>query len=101
MSLSEFIAAVRTGGKWDYKHNRSLVAAAKNGYYSTSLLDEFGNWNFGVVARGFNLALDVALLGAGAYQSFFSKEADRNSNLRSAQVLLSKIRDSPIRSHVY
>lgn len=62
MSLSEWEKAVKTGGKWDYKNKLSDLNI------DPSILDDFGNFHFGIVsaAKGFNL--EGSMYGAGLNQ---------------------------------
>jgi hypothetical protein len=66
MSVDQFIDAVRTGGIWDYK-NSSLF----DGFSDRSLLAEFGNFHFGLVAHAAGFPLGITIAGAGTYQVFF------------------------------
>ncbi|WP_428309768.1 FG-GAP-like repeat-containing protein [Hydrocarboniphaga sp.] len=65
MTLGEFWDAVKTGGKWDYKNNPEYAGL------NADLLQEFGNFHFGVVANAFGFSAYVAMTGAGMYQVFF------------------------------
>ena len=66
MTLDQFINAVKANGDWDYKNDPRLY-----GKFSATLLDEFGNVHFGLVANAFGFNLATALTGAGAYQVLF------------------------------
>jgi hypothetical protein len=70
MSASQFVDAVKSGGKWDFKRQGKEY-------------EEFGNWHFGVVVRAWTLnaremglsqlaiddfLLELAQRGAGYYQ---------------------------------
>jgi len=65
LSTSEFIEKVKTRGDWDFKSNKLL----KN-QFDSSLLDEFGNFHFGMVAAAQGFSLNSTVSGAGAYQAF-------------------------------
>jgi len=67
MSLSVFIKYVKTGGQWDYKNQDSIKQGVSDGLYSSDLLQEFGNYHFGIVANGFGFGLEHSMAGAGAY----------------------------------
>ncbi|MEJ2622217.1 MAG: polymorphic toxin type 44 domain-containing protein [Candidatus Thiodiazotropha sp.] len=64
MSMSEWVKAVGTKGKWDYKNNVNLIKAE----FDPKLLDEFGNVHFGMVANAFGFNLEGSMYGAGLYQ---------------------------------
>ncbi len=57
MSLLEFILAVRSGGRWDYKRQGRQY-------------EKFGNFNYGATGRALGLHEELLLRGAGAYQIF-------------------------------
>ncbi|MCE5233126.1 MAG: polymorphic toxin type 44 domain-containing protein [Xanthomonadaceae bacterium] len=63
--LSDFVGAVRKGGKWDFK-DQSVF----QGFRDKKLLAEFGNFHFGLVAHAFGFSEGTAIFGAGAYQTF-------------------------------
>ena len=64
MQFGDFIKKVETDGDWDYKNSEVLKDAGIN----KKLLDEFGNFHFGMVANAFGFGLEAAMYGAGAYQ---------------------------------
>jgi hypothetical protein len=68
ISLSVFIKNVKTGGAWDYKSNIALKKGVSLGLYNNNLLQEFGNYHFGVVANAFGFGLETSMAGAGIYQ---------------------------------
>nr|KJZ10481.1 hypothetical protein TW77_07280 [Pseudoalteromonas rubra] len=62
MSFEKWEAAVKTGGKWDYKNSLTDYD------FSPELLDDFGNFHFGVVAAAYGFNLEGSMFGAGANQ---------------------------------
>jgi hypothetical protein len=64
--LLDFKKDVESRGAFDFKNKRYF-----DGFSDRTLLDEFGNWHFGVVAEAFGLTLSNAVLGAGVYQQIF------------------------------
>ena len=68
ISLSVFIDNVKSGGKWDYKNNPFLRQGISLSLYSSNLLQEFGNYHFGIVANSFGFGLEISMSGAGFYQ---------------------------------
>lgn len=59
--IGKFWGKVETNGDWDYKNQHA-------GRFSSELLDDFGNWHFGVIAAAYGFNLESALYGAAAYQ---------------------------------
>lgn len=56
MDIFDFVNAVKTGGKWDFKQYGAKY-------------EDFGNYHFGIVAKGFGFDKEFSLRGAGAYQN--------------------------------
>jgi hypothetical protein len=67
MTRNEWKAAVTDPKKWDYKNNDILKQAG----FAPTLLDNFGNAHFGIVAQANGWSLAESLSGAGVHQSFF------------------------------
>jgi hypothetical protein len=64
LSPLEWKLKVQTGGDWDYKNSQLL----KDAGIASKLLDEFGNFHFGVVALAQSYNLSQSMYGAGFYQ---------------------------------
>jgi hypothetical protein len=64
MNFSDWQKAVKTGGVWDYKNNSVFDDLD----ISSELLDEFGNFHFGIVAAAFGFSLNSSVSGAGINQ---------------------------------
>ncbi|MDG9670783.1 FG-GAP-like repeat-containing protein [Hahella sp. CR1] len=62
ISLEKWKEKVETGGDWDYKN------VLANRGFNSKLLDNFGNWHFGVVAAAYGFNLEGSMYGAGLYQ---------------------------------
>jgi RHS repeat-associated protein len=63
--IQDFIGAVRTGGKWDFKDQNIF-----QDFQDKKLLAEFGNFHFGLVAHAFGFSEGTTIFGAGTYQTF-------------------------------
>jgi hypothetical protein len=81
MSFPEWYEAVKSGGDWDYKSK--LIAFG----FDPKLLDDFGNYHFGVVAAAVGFNLEWSLYGAGVYQ-VLRQGGGNMSDLRAATNLL-------------
>jgi hypothetical protein len=79
--IGDFIENVRTGGKWDYKSRNDFKGAVKEGLFTSDLVQEFGNYHFGIVAHEVGFSLEQSMAGAGAYQVFFQGGGDKISLL--------------------
>ena len=75
----KFKDLVKTDGKWDYKSK--LQAGVNDGLFTSNLLQEFGNYHFGIVAHEIGFSLEQSMAGAGAYQVFFQEGGDSISLL--------------------
>lgn len=62
MSFLEWEKAVKTNGKWDYKNTLNGLDI------DDKLLDDFGNYHFGIVAAAWGFNLEGSIYGAGANQ---------------------------------
>lgn len=71
MSHSQLFDAVRTGGQWDFKNRKEYVARAGGDKELRDLLQEFGNFYFGLIFAARGIGLYTAAQGAGAYQVTF------------------------------
>lgn len=87
LSLTDWINRVKTGGRWDYKINGRLVSAG----ISSTRLDEFGNFHFGVVANGFGFSLSRSMYGAGLYQAIIQGGGDRDSSYLATLLMASTL----------
>ena len=74
--LRTFIENVRTKGKWDYKNRDDFREFIKRGFFTSDLLQEFGNYHFGIVAHEVGFSLEQSMAGAGAYQVFIQGGGD-------------------------
>jgi len=79
--LGNFIGKVKSFGDWDYKNN--LQSGVDKGIFTSDLLQEFGNYHFGIVAHEIGFSLEQSMAGAGAYQVFFQGGGDKISLLPS------------------
>jgi len=68
MGIGEFVDAVKTGGKWDYKNPAKYGHLVKQ--FGSELMDDFGNVHFGMVAAASQHSLAVSLWGAGQNQAW-------------------------------
>jgi hypothetical protein len=63
--LDAFVGKVRTGGDWDFKDSQTFAH-----FGNRPLLQEFGNFFFGVVAHAYGFTAGESIAGAGIYQTF-------------------------------
>ncbi len=71
MSLQEFVDAVKTGGKWDYKSPKNYPFLVQE--FGSERMDDFGNVHFGIVAAASGHSLAMSMYGAGQYQAWKQK----------------------------
>lgn len=64
--LIGFIKRVKPHGIWDFKH-----LSVFTGFPDRDLLQEFGNFHFGLVAHAFGFTEGMAIMGAGLVQTFW------------------------------
>jgi hypothetical protein len=68
MSPIEFVEAVWPGsGKWDYKAKLAGLG------FNKTLMDQFGNFHYGMVSNAFGLNLETSMLGGGFAQNFLQR----------------------------
>lgn len=70
LSFQEWYDKVRTNGAWDIKDLTDVVDAEKGGVLDPDIVQEYGNFIFGVSAEARGYGLSFALEGAGGYQLF-------------------------------
>jgi hypothetical protein len=63
--LNAFVGKVRTGGDWDFKDSQTFAH-----FGNRPLLQEFGNFFFGIVAHAYGFTAGESIAGAGIYQTF-------------------------------
>lgn len=64
-TLLDFVNLVESGAKMDYKRLDTEALANK----TPSKYEDFGNYNYGVVARSMGINRDLAIAAGGAYQA--------------------------------
>ena len=81
-TFSEWVEKVEPGGDWDYKNGL-------RGYgLDRALLDEFGNFHFGVVAHAYGFNLETSMYGAGAFQVWRQGKGSRAGHAAATIVMM-------------
>ncbi|MBN2829279.1 MAG: hypothetical protein JXR56_03040, partial [Candidatus Cloacimonetes bacterium] len=67
-SLEDFCDYVTDSSRWDYKKNEDFVKDTSDAGFTEKDRDDFGNFNFGLVANAWGFNLETSVMGAGAHQ---------------------------------
>ena len=81
MEIKITVPREEKNGKGDYKNNLSDLG------FDSKLLDDFGNWHFGVVAAAHGFNLEGSMYGAGWYQVMKQGRGNKD-DLATATIIL-------------